>query len=512
MSEQDIEKLIENYNKTQIKNAALQTENTTLQTENATLKEEMALMQSQLDWFKKQMFGRKSEQSSVIIEGGEQLSLMPDEKAASVKTSEETITVPEHKRKKKRTFEEAMADLPVEKIIHELEDKTCDKCGAEMVEIGVDKRDELVYTPAKFHIRRHIIKVYKCTKCGSDPQKDAELEDIEPCHIVKAYCPKPMIPGSYCSPELLAHIIFEKYGKAVPLHRQEKDLASKKIPLLKATMSNWVLTAAEQWCLPIVQKMTEQLLLSEVIHADETVIQVLHENGRKATSESRMWVYCNGKINDRSIVIFDYKPTRKGANAAEFLNGWSGYLVRDQFSGYHVLKNVKHCGCMAHMRRRFVEAIPSNKKLHSTSVAVQAVERIKRIYHEEGLLKNCTADERYKERQKTIKPLIDEFFAWLEPLPVSGKNKLAEAIGYAKNEMDNNRAENAIRPFAVGRKNWLFSNTARGAECSAALYSIVSTAQANGLDAEKYLTELFRNAAGTIIMPWEDEENEDQQR
>ena len=468
-----------------------------LHAENATLKEEMALMQSQLDWLKKQMFGRKTEQSSAILEGGEQLAFTPDEKAVCEKTSEETITVPEHKRKKKRTFEEAMADLPVEKVIHELEDKTCDKCGAEMEEIGEEKR-------------------------GSNPEKDEELDDIEPCHIVKAYCPKPMIPGSYCSPELLAHIIFEKYGKAVPLHRQEKDFASKKIPLLKATMSNWVLTAAEQWCLPVVQKMTKQLLLSEVIHADETVIQVLHEGGRKATSESRMWVYCNGKINDRSIIIFDYKPTRKGANAEEFLKGWSGYLVRDQFSGYHVLKNVKHCGCWAHMRRRFIEAIPSDKKLHSTSVAVQAVERIKRIYHEEGLLKNCTSDERYKERQKIIKPLIDEFFAWLEPLPVSGKNKLAEAIGYAKNEkaylytflengnvpMDNNRAENAIRPFAVGRKNWLFSNTARGADCSAALYSIVSTAQANNLDAEKYLTELFRQPAGTITMPWE-EENED---
>lgn len=516
MSEQDIEKLIENYNKAQ-------TENATLQTEITTLKEEMALMQSQLDWLKKQMFGRKTEQSSVIFEGGEQLSLMPDEKVISEKGHEETITVPEHKRKKKRTFEEAMADLPVEKVVHDLEDKTCDKCGAEMIEIGKEERDELVYTPAKFHIRRHIIKVYKCTKCGSAPEKDAELEDIEACHIVKAYCPKPMIPGSYCSPELLAHIIYEKYGKAVPLHRQEKDLASKKIPLLKATMSNWVLTAAEQWCLPVVRKMTEQLLSSEVIHADETVIQVLHEEGRKATSESRMWVYCNGRINDQSIVIFDYKPTRKGANAAEFLKGWSGYLVRDRFSGYHVLKNVKHCGCWAHMRRRFVEAIPSNKKLHSTSVAVQAVERIKRIYHEEGLLKNCTADERYKERQKIIKPLIDEFFAWLEPLPVSGKNKLAEAIGYAKNEkaylytflengnvpIDNNRAENAIRPFAVGRKNWLFSNTARGAECSAALYSIISTAQANGLDAEKYLTELFRQSAGTIIMPCEEENPDD---
>ena len=335
-----------------------------LHAENATLKEEMALMQSQLDWFKKQMFGRKTEQSTVIFEGGEQLSLMQDEKAVSEKTSEETITIPEHKRKKKRTFEEAMADLPVEKVIHELEDKTCDKCGAEMEEIGEEKRDELVYTPAKFHIRRHIIKVYKCTKCGSDPEKDEELDDIEPCHIVKAYCPKPMIPGSYCSPELLAHIIFEKYGKAVPLHRQEKDLASKKIPLLKATMSNWVLTAAEQWCLPIVQKMTGLLLLSDVIHADETVIQVLHENGRKATSESRMWVYCNGRINDRSIVIFDYKPTRKGANAEEFLKGWSGYLVRDQFSGYHVLKNVKHCGCWAHYPRSIIIRGKTNKASH----------------------------------------------------------------------------------------------------------------------------------------------------
>ena len=177
--------------------------------------------------------------------------------------------------------------------------------------------------------------------------------------------------------------------------------------------------------------------------------------------------------------------------------------------------------CVCTLPRRLVIE-DDNTPVIDLSVAVQAVERIKRIYHEEGLLKNCTADERYKERQKIIKPLIDEFFAWLEPLPVSGKNKLAEAIGYAKNEkaylytflengnvpMDNNRAENAIRPFAVGRKNWLFSNTSRGADCSAALYSIVSTAQANNLDAEKYLTELFRQPAGTITMPWE-EENED---
>ena len=486
MSEKDIEKLIK--------------ENNELHTEISVLKEEMAVMQNQLDWFKRQMFGRKTEQTSVILEGGEQLSMFPkneNEKPQSSPKTEETITIPEHKRKKKRTFEEA--------------------------KIGVEKRDELVYTPAKFHVRRHIVKVYKCTKCGSDPEKDAELEDIEPCHFRKADCPKAMIPGSYCSPDLLAHIIYEKYGKAVPLHRQEKDFSSKRIPLLKATMSNWVMTGAEQWCLPIVRKMIEILLLSEVIHADETVIQVLREEGRKASSESRMWVYCNGKINDKSIVIFDYKPTRKGANAQEFLKGWHGYLVRDQFSGYHVLKDVKHCACWTHMRRNFVEVIPCDKKLHKTSVAVQAVERIDKIYHEESLLKNCTSENRYEERLEKIKPLIDEFFSWVEKLPVSGKSKLAGAIGYALNEkeylytflengnvpLDNNRAENAIRPFAVGRKNWLFSNTPGGADCSAALYSIVSTAQANGLDAEKYLTELFRQPAGTIILPWKEKNSDD---
>ena len=175
------------------------------------------------------------------------------------------------------------------------------------------------------------------------------------------------------------------------------------------------------------------------------------------------------------------------------------------------------------MRRNFVEVIPSDKKLHKTSVAVQAVERIDKIYHEESLLKNCTSENRYEERLKKIKPLIDEFFSWIEKLPASGKSKLAGAISYALNEreylytflengnvpLDNNRAENAIRPFAVGRKNWLFSNTPRGAECSAALYSIVSTAHANCLDAEKYLTELFRQPAGTIILPWKEENSDD---
>ena len=489
-----------------------------LRNENAVLREELALANQQIEWFRKQIFGRKTEQTSVVMdkEFGVQLSMFgkEDKKAPQPK---ETITVLKHQRKKKRTHKDWMESLPIEEIPHTIDHPLCEICGAEMVEIGEEKAyDELVYTPAKYHIRRHIVHKYKCPECGEKPE-----ERDEPCHIIRAPYPHAMIPGSYCSPELLAHIIYEKYGKAVPLHRQEKDLHSKGIPLLKATMSNWVGQAAEKWCLPIVEKMHEILLAGNIIHADETTIQVLHEEGRKPTSVSRMWVYCNGKMNDRSIIIFEYQPTRKGEHASNFLTGFIGYLICDGYDAYNAVECAKRCGCMTHARRGFVEALPSDKKLHSKSVAAKAVEYFNKIYHEENLLADSSTEYRYEQRLAKIKPLLDEFFSWLETVQVSGKGKLADAVRYALNErkylytflengdvpIDNNRAENAIRPFAVGRKNWLFSNTANGAKASAALYSIISTAQANGLDAEKYLTELFSQPAGTILLPWR-EENE----
>lgn len=479
------------------------------------LEEELALANQQLEWFRKQVFGRKTEQTKVVFECAEQLSMFTN---ALEKTEPEKITVPAHERKKKRSHEDWMSSLPVEVIDHTLDNPVCDICGSEMKDIGEEKAyDELVYTPAIYHIRRHLVHKYKCPECGEKPE-----ERDEPCHIIRASYPHAMIPGSYCSPELLAHIIYEKYGKAVPLHRQEKDFNSKRIPLLKATMSNWVGTAAEKWCLPIVEKMHELLLAGNIIHADETSVQVLHEEGRKATTTSRMWVYCNGKMNDKSIIIFDYQPTRKGEHAAEFLRGFIGYLICDGYDAYNAVEGAKRCGCWAHNRRHFVECLPSDKKAYETSVAAKAVDFCNRIYQEENELKKLSAEERKIQRQANVKPLLDEFFAWLETVQVSGKGKLTDAVRYAMNErkylytflengdvpIDNNRAENAIRPFAVGRKNWLFSNTANGARSSAALYSIISTAQANGLDAEKYLTELFSQPAGSIILPWREKENE----
>ncbi len=244
----------------------------------AILEEELAFAQDQLSWLKKQIFGRRTEQASVIMDAL-QLSLFPEEQRIQLQKPEK-VTAPEHKRRTKRTHDDWMETLAIEEVKHQEEHPVCERCGAEMKEIGKEKAyDELVYTPAKYHIRRHIVYTYKCPECGKKPENDAvHSDEIECCNIRRAEYPKPMIPGSFCSPELLAHIVYEKYAKAVPLHRQEKDLASKHIPLLKATMSNWVGNAAEKWCMPIVEEMHRMLLAGEVIHADETRIQVLHDS------------------------------------------------------------------------------------------------------------------------------------------------------------------------------------------------------------------------------------------
>lgn len=491
---------------------SLAEENAALRDENSMLKEELALIQQQMDWLKKQVFGRKSEQTSVIMEDGTQLSMFAESAEKVVSSSDETITVPEHKRKKKRTHDDWMESLTVKIEPHEEEHPVCDKCGSEMEYIGSEKAyDELVFIPAQYFIRRHMVAKYRCKKCGNDPENSTE-----PCNIRRAECPSPMIPKSFCSPELLAHIAYEKMAKGIPLYRQEKDLSSKGIQLLRATMSNWMDVAAKEWCMPIVRAMTEELKGGSIAHSDDTTIQVLHEEGRSPTSVSRMWVYTNSKKDDHSIVIFDYQPTRAGRHPSEFLKGFSGYLICDGYDAYNAVAGIKRCGCLAHTRRKFVDAFPKDKEAYNTSVAVKAVDYCNRIYREERILADMSAEERYEQRLVKVKPLLDAFFAWLETLPVSGKSKLAEAIRYALNEkkylytflengdvpIDNNRAENAIRPFAVGRKNWLFSNTSNGAKGSAALYSIISTAQANGLDAEKYLTELFKQPAGTILLPW----------
>ena len=214
-----------------------------------------------------------------------------------------------------------------------------------------------------------------------------------------------------------------------------------------------------------------------MIHADETVVQVLNEPGRKAKTDSRMWVYCNGRMNDHSNILFEYQPTRNGDHASKFLGDYCGYLVCDGYDGYNKQKNAIHCGCWAHIRRKFVDALPSDKELLATSAATKGVEYCNRLFFlkrkyngedEKGnrIAESMTAEQRHIERQTHSRVVLDEFFSWVEGLTVSGGTKLAKAVSYAKSEkkylyrflesgeipIDNNRAENAVRPFCVGRK------------------------------------------------------------
>ena len=243
--------------------------------------------------------------------------------------------------------------------------------------------------------------------------------------------------------------------------------------------------------------MKEKLLRSSVIHADETVVQVLREPNRKAQTDSRMWVYCAGKYEEHSNILFEYSPTRNGENARNFLGAYSGYVVCDGYDGYNKLTEAIRCGCWAHARRKFVEALPTDRSLLANSVAAKGVELCNEIFllerEFEGkdgrgaqIKKPLTATEKHEQRQERLKPVLDGLFAWLNEIPVSGGTKPARAVQYCLNEkqylcrclengnipVDNNRAENAIRPFVVGRKNWLFANSVKGAEASAVVYSL----------------------------------------
>ncbi|MEE1046793.1 MAG: IS66 family transposase [Clostridia bacterium] len=501
---------------------------TGLTNKTTALEEENAELKQQVANYKKLIYGQKSEKSEIIFDGGEQMSIFneAEENAAKeVREREKDVIVPEHKRKSKRTHEETFENLPVEEVIHEVEDKECPECGEQMETVGKEfVRDELVYVPARLFVRKHYAEVVKCTACGEDESKDNDYADVPSPVFRKAITPASMIPHSFCSPELLAHILYEKYVMAVPLERQSKDFKAMGMRLSTATLSNWVIHAAENFMKPIYDRMKSELLTCSVIHADETVVQVLNEPNKKANTDSRMWVYCAGKYEGHNNILFEYTPTRNGDNARKFLGDYSGYLVCDGYDGYNKLTGAIRCGCWAHARRKFAEALPVDKALLANSAAAKGVELCNEIFILERELEgkdsdgriikeHLTANERHEQRQERLKPILDGLFAYLNELPVSGGTKLAKAVQYCLNEktylyrcledgnipVDNNRAENAIRPFVVGRKNWLFANSVKGAEASAVIYSLAATATANGLNVEEYFTRLCKKE---FLMPW----------
>lgn len=320
----------------------------------------------------------------------------------------------------------------------------------------------------------------------------------------------------------------QKYGLGVPLYRQEQFLAGRGINLSRQAMANWVVQAGKL-LEPLFAAMRDQMVAQPILHADETTVQVLHEEGRKPTTKSYMWVYCTGG-HSPPLVLFDYEPTRAGRHPKAFLQGFRGYLHVDGYSAYDQLPDVTLVGCWAHARRKFFDTVKNLGKAGQSSpdaAAHTGLAFCKRLFAIEEKCRAMTPQERYAARLKQSVPVLQEMRTWLDEIgtTVLPKSALGKAVAYCCNqwpklqafledgrlEIDNNKDERAIRPFVTGRKNWLFCNTPAGADASSVLYSIVESAKANNLVPQEYLDYLFHHmpakGSGTTddfqaLMPW----------
>ena len=480
-----------------------------LTAQKASLEAENKQLRKQVEWLRKAQFGRKSETKKVVYPE-EQMSLFNEaETEAKPSAPEPEISVKPHKRKKKVGHrEELLAKLPHQKIVVEPETTVCPECGSTLSPVGEEFiRSEVVYIPARVEVKDFYRKSYECRTCRKQGQPA----------ILKAAMPQPVIPHSIASPSAVAHVMMQKYGYALPLYRQESEWKRIGLAFSRANLANWIIIASKEWLAPVYGRMHEMLLEERCLHADETPIQVHNEKGRKNTSKSYMWVYASTALNPtRKIRLFEYAPTRSAHCAETFLKGFSGYLLTDDYVGYRSIKTAGHCLCWAHARRKFVDAAPAYAKetdgLENTLVKA-GIDQISQLFDKEKENKSLSPEERYERRLREEKPILKALFAWAENnvdklLP---KSPLATAMNYLLSNRDgltcylkdghcdisNNTAENSIRPFTVGRKNWLFSNSPKGAKASAIVYSLIETAKANDLDPERYLKYLFEKLPNT---------------
>ena len=298
-------------------------------------------------------------------------------------------------------------------------------------------------------------------------------------------------------------MIVKKFADALPLYRQEQMWKRLGVNLKRNTMANWVTLTAETYLKPFSDAFLAELLRQAVIHADETVLQVNKEPGRDATAESRIWAYASSKRATRQIHCFCYEQSRKGACAERVLGGFTGVVISDGYSGYNVLSKAVRAGCWAHARRKWIEAMPEDPTKEN-ALAIKGLEYCSRLFEVEQKLEDLPDAERRKQRQLLSKPIVNEYYAWLDTI-FKPAGKLKKAITYSLNqreylsafldhgeiEISNNQVENAIRPIVVGRKNWLFCDTQAGANASVIIFTLLETAKANGLNPETYLNHLL---------------------
>lgn len=440
-------------------------------------------------------YGKKSEKLSNIE--NQQYNLfdeadLPKNVDAVTKENEE-ITIASYTRKK--TGRKPLPkDLPRKQVIHDLpeSEKICE-CGCQLTHITDEKSEQLEIIPAEIYVIENIRRKYACKSC--------ELT------IKTAKMPAQIIPKSIATPSLLAHVAVAKVDDHLPLYRQEEIFQRNGIDIPRMTLSLWMIKLGEA-TQPLINLMQDIINDYDIAYADETPVQVLKEKNRKASQKSFMWVFTGG-APDKRCYLYHYAQCRAASVPYYILENFQGYLHSDGYSAYQALfvtKPIKGVACFAHVRRKFVEI---TKVTTENGLAHEAVGIIAKLYAIEKFVKeeNFSSDKIKQHRLEKATPILDELHQWLclNKTKVPPKSPIGKAIDYAlrrwpylttylqdgRLEIDNNRTERAIKPFAVGRKNWLFAGNEKGATATAHLYSLIETAKAHGLNPFEYLRFIF---------------------
>lgn len=498
--------LMENEKKTAASNAEMVTisraEYNELKLQNQWLLEQLGLA-------KKRQFGSSSER--IQEELMDQLAFSLNEAEAyaygTKSATPKQVAVKAHARKRQSG---SVTDIvpegtPTEVVEHRLsnEERTCVFCGTVMEEIGKEVHRSLQMESARFWIREDVYYTYACKKCE---------EETGEANILKTPKQPVLCSGSFASAEAVAHIMSQKFVMYSPLYRLEQEFNREGLKLSRQTMANWMLNTSDVWLRPIYDVLHRNLCRETVLHGDETTLQVLKESGKAATSKSYMWLYRTSGCAESPIVLYEYQPSRKAAHAEEFLKGFSGWLHADGYQGYHKLpENIRVVGCWAHARRKFDEALQTlPKEDRKGSLAATGECYCTRLFQLEESFAELTPEERYAKRLEQEKPVLDALLVWANETisKTAPKSALGKALHYlleqwtylvryledGRLELSNNRAERSIKPFVMGRKNWLFANTPVGAQSSAVIYSLIETAKENKLDPHRYLLWVLQSA------------------
>lgn len=496
--------------------------------ENARLVEQFKLP-------RQAFFGPRSERAAKADPA--QLSLLDDAEAASDGAPEPVPAADGGARKARRRGGPRRVDLSrLETVVveHGLAEggRACPRCGSEMEEIGVEVTRKLRMVPAHLVVEEHRVRKYACPGCCGANAAGGEAGSV----IVRAPRPAEAFPRSLATPSLVAWVIEQRYAMSLPLYRLESAMGRLGCELSRADMCNWVMLAWERWLVVIRDRIRAYILSRGVIHADETPVQVLREPGREAHSKSYCWVFCSA-ASDTPAYDYLYAQTRSGDVPAAHLSGWSGALVTDGYAPYFSLAGVTNVACLAHVRRRYAllarsaggEAV-AEASSGDLRLALDGRRMVDRILRAERAIGDAAPEERERLRAGDVARAMGEFESWCSamlPHATPGP-RLEEAIRYSLEympyvrnalscgaaELTNNRAERAVKPFVLGRKNWLFSNTPRGAEASCGIYSVVVTARENGLSPLRYVEWLLEELplAGDLgdpsvadrYLPWSD--------